>query len=362
MNSFGRFFRFTSFGESHGPMIGGVVDGCPSGVSIDLESIQADLDRRRPGASNLSSQRKEMDRLRIVSGVYEGRTTGAPIAFLIENQDSRSNDYSALAHVFRPGHADYAYHMRYGIRDHRGGGRASARETATRVVAGAIARQLIKDLGIDCVAYTSQLGPLRYDIDESLSLHDLRQRVSGSSLGCPDAVFDAEMQALLSEVRSSRDSVGAAVSLLIDGVPAGWGDPIFDKLHARFAYAMMSIPAAKGFEYGDGFASSAGYGSDLNDEMRRGEDAQVRFLSNHAGGITGGISLGQRIRMRIAFKPIPSIAQPQLTIDDQIDDQMLMVKGRHDSTVVPRVLVVVEAMAYLVLADAYLSAKAQGVI
>ncbi len=329
MNSFGTYFRLTTFGESHGPVIGGVIDGCPVGWKLDVELVQHELDLRRPGASTLTSARREADRVEFLSGLLEdGTVLGSPIAFLIRNTDSRSKDYEALRHVFRPGHADFTYQMKYGVRDHRGGGRSSARETASRVVGGAVALQWLRSVKPDIAveAALSQVGKVRVTSPE-----DIRKEIE--------------------RVRALGDSVGGVVSGVISGLPVGIGEPVGDKLQARLAGAMMSINAAKGFEYGDGFAAAEMLGSEANDPMRRGPNGEPLFMSNHAGGILGGISTGEPVTFRVAFKPTPSIARLQQTLTDDFEETELRVGGRHDPCVALRAVPVVKAMAALTIAD-----------
>lgn len=329
MNSFGTYFRLTTFGESHGPAIGGVIDGCPAGWKLDVELVQHELDLRRPGASTLTSARREADRVEFLSGLLEdGTVLGSPIAFLIRNTDSRSKDYEALRHVFRPGHADFTYQMKYGVRDHRGGGRSSARETASRVVGGAVALQWLRSVKPDIAveAALSQVGKVRVTSPE-----DIRKEIE--------------------RVRALGDSVGGVVSGVISGLPVGIGEPVGDKLQARLAGAMMSINAAKGFEYGDGFAAAEMLGSEANDPMRRGPNGEPLFMSNHAGGILGGISTGEPVTFRVAFKPTPSIARLQQTLTDDFEETELRVGGRHDPCVALRAVPVVKAMAALTIAD-----------
>lgn len=328
MNSYGKKFRLTTFGESHGSGVGGVIDGCPAGWQIDLYGVQRALDERRPGSSASVSTRREPDRVEFLSGILEdGTTLGSPIGFLIRNTDIRSEDYDKLKDVFRPGHADYTYQMKYGVRDHRGGGRSSARETASRVVGGEIAAQWLKlKFGITFSANLVQVGKIK-------------------------SADGGDLQGEIERVRLLGDSVGGIVEGEIRGLPAGVGEPVGDKLHARLAEAMMSINAAKGFEYGDGFKAAEMLGSESNDQMRIDEDGKPRFLSNHAGGILGGISTGETIRFRVAFKATPSIALPQKSIDINGRETEIQVKGRHDPCVALRAVPVVKAMAALTIAD-----------
>lgn len=332
MNSFGHIFRLTTFGESHGPAIGGVVDGMPSGTPVDVAAIQAMLDRRRPGQSDNVTRRRESDKVTLLSGVFEGVATGAPIGFTIANTDMRSADYEAIRHAFRPGHADYTYTAKYGLRDYRGGGRASGRETAARVVGGALAMMMLKPRGISITARALQVGGV-------------------------DLAPGEDYSAILAEARSQGDTVGAVIGCTVSGLPVGLGEPVFDKLQARLAAAMMSIPAAKGFDYGMGFAGAAMRGSEVVDVFAPDGRGGVTTLSNHSGGIQGGISNGQDVYMRVAFKPIATMMRPVETVDDRGCPITLHLRGRHDVSVAPRVIPVVEAMAALVIADAVLLAR-----
>jgi chorismate synthase len=347
-NTFGRLFRVTSFGESHGPAIGCVVDGCPPGLALCAADIQHELDRRKPGTSRHVTQRREADAVEILSGVFEGRTTGTPIALLIRNTDQRSQDYGAIARTFRPGHADYTYWQKYGVRDYRGGGRASARETAVRVAAGAIAKKWLKErYGVTIRGWMSQLGPIEIpfvDADE----------IERNPFFAPNAAIVPELEAFMDRLRKDGDSVGARIDVIASGVPPGWGDPVYDRLDALIAYAMMGINAVKGVEIGAGFRAIAQRGSEHGDEMTPGG-----FLSNHAGGILGGISSGQAIRVSIAIKPTSSIRIPRRSID--IDGQAVMVSttGRHDPCVGIRATPIAEAMLALALMDAALRHRAQ---
>lgn len=344
-NTYGTLFRLTTFGESHGKGIGGIIDGCPAGLLIDFEAVQKDLDRRKPGQSAIVTQRKEPDEVQFLSGIFEGKTTGTPIAFLIPNTDQKSHDYSHIKDTYRPSHADYTYDQKYGLRDYRGGGRSSARETAARVVAGAIAKQLLDSVSI--TAYVSAVGHLRLEKPyQELDLPLAEQ----NPVRCPDADKAAEMEAYIKQIRKKGDTVGGVVSCVIQNVPIGWGEPVFDKLHAELGKAMLSINAVKGFEYGSGFAGAAMLGSDHNDLFN--PDGTTR--SNHSGGIQGGISNGMDICFNVAFKPVATLIQPQESIDNTGQKVTLAGKGRHDPCVVPRAVPIVEAMAALVLADFYL--------
>lgn len=349
-NSTGQKFRITTFGESHGPAIGVVIDGCPAGLEFDTAFIQSELDRRRPGQSRLTTQRREGDRVEVLSGVFEDRTTGMPIALLIRNEDQRSRDYEHIAGAFRPSHADYTYDVKYGFRDYRGGGRSSARETAARVAAGAVAKLLLRRLGIECRAWVSQVGALRLEADYrrlDLSLTE------STPVRCPDPDMAARMIELIDETRKNRDTIGGVVTGLITGVPPGLGEPVFDKLHAELGKAMLGINAVKGFEYGSGFDGVRMKGSEHND-IFEAEGDKVSTRTNYSGGIQGGISNGQDIYFRVAFKPVATIMQDQPSIDREGRPVTVSGRGRHDPCVVPRAVPIVEAMAALVIADQYL--------
>ena len=311
-NSFGQIFRLTSFGESHGPALGGVLDGCPSGLPIDLTAVQADLDRRRPGQSGITTARKEADSFELLSGVFEGRTTGAPIGFIIRNRDERSSDYDAMAGSFRPSHADYTTTAKYGHRDHRGGGRSSARETVCRVFAGAIARQLLTTVGVEVGACVSGVGPYQFaTADRFFS----REEVDANILRCPDETAADQMIRYIEELKSLGDTTGGVITGFVRGMPAGWGEPVFDKLHADLGKAMLSINAVHGFEYGSGFAAAAMKGSEHNDVFTTAKAGRIVTRTNHSGGIQGGISNGMDIRFRVAFKPVATLLKPQETVD-----------------------------------------------
>ena len=349
-NSFGTLFRLTTFGESHGEAIGGIIDGCPAGFEIDLEQVNLEMARRKPGQSAIVTQRKEPDTVKILSGVFEGKSTGTPIGFIIQNTNQKSKDYSHNVDAYRPSHADYTYDQKYGFRDHRGGGRSSARETACRVAAGAIARQLLPS--VEIVAYTAAVGELSLPVQyPAIDLYKAEE----NPVRCPDPKVAAEMEALIREIRSQGDTIGGVVECVIKNVPAGWGEPVFDKLHAQLGKAMLSINAVKGFEYGSGFAGTAMRGSEHNDLFNPDGSTQT----NNSGGIQGGISNGMEIRFRVAFKPVATIMQKQPTITQSGEEVEMMGKGRHDPCVVPRAVPIVEAMAALVLADAYLLQEAQ---
>ena len=357
-NTFGHLFRVTTWGESHGPALGCVIDGCPPGLSLSPEDVQVWLDQRRPGQGKFVTQRQEPDAVRILSGVFEDDrtggpvTTGTPISMMIENTDQRSRDYSEIAQAFRPGHADYAYFAKYGVRDYRGGGRASARETAARVAAGAVARMILA--GVTVRAAVVQIGP--HEIDRSRFDWD---ETRNNPFWCPDAQTVAVWEAHLEKIRKSGSSTGAVVEVEATGVPAGWGAPIYGKLDAELAGALMSINAAKGVEIGAGFASAALTGEENADEMRMGNDGQPVFLSNKAGGVLGGISTGQAVTARIAFKPTSSILTPRRSLDEAGQEIELRTKGRHDPCIGIRAVPVVEAMVACVLADAYLRHRGQ---
>jgi len=350
-NTFGRVFRFTTWGESHGPALGAVVDGCPPGLELSEGDIQPFLDKRRPGQSRFTTQRQEPDQVRILSGVFEGRTTGTPISLMIENVDQRSKDYSEVAQAYRPGHADYAYDQKYGFRDYRGGGRSSARETAARVAAGAVARLAIPEVRIR--AWVEAIGgdaidPANFDADE----------IDRNPFFCPDAAAAARWEKLVDDARKAGSSLGAVIACEATGVPPGWGAPLYAKLDSELAAACMSINAVKGVEIGDGFAAATLTGEQNADAMRPGNDG-VHFLANHAGGIAGGISTGQPVLVRVAFKPTSSILTPVETINREGEATEIRTKGRHDPCVGIRGAPVVEAMVALVLADQKLLHRAQ---
>lgn len=354
-NSFGSLFRLTSFGESHGPAIGGVIDGCPPGIVIDPEFIRAEMRRRRPGQSKIVTQRKEEDEVEFLSGIFEGKTTGASIGFIIRNTDQRSKDYDALKDIYRPSHADFTYDEKYGFRDHRGGGRSSARETATRVVAGAVAKLLLASHGISIAAYVSQVGEI--SLDKTWNELDLSE-TEKNIVRCPDPVKAEEMIRLIESVRKEGDTVGGLVSCVVKGVPSGLGEPVFDKLHADIGKAMLGINAVKGFEFGSGFAGAAMRGSEHNDEFVPGDGKRkIVTATNRSGGIQGGISNGEAIYFRVAFKPVATIIQKQRTVNSKGQPVEMMGRGRHDPCVLPRAVPIVEAMCALVLADHLLRQK-----
>ena len=356
-NTFGHLFRLTTFGESHGTAIGGIVEGCPTGIPIDLALIQQDLDRRRPGQSSIVTQRKELDQVEILSGLFEGLTTGTPIGLLIRNETHRPQDYDHLQHAYRPSHADFTYDQKYGHRDYRGGGRSSARETAIRVAAGSIAKQLLAQYGVKLTAYVSQVG--------HLTLHKPYQeldfgQIEQNPLRCPDSVLAAEMEQLIREVRKEGDTLGGVITGVIQGLPSGLGEPVFDKFHAQLGKAMLSINAVKGFEYGSGFAGTQLRGSQHNDLFHlNAESQQIQTLTNHSGGIQGGITNGMDVYFRVAFKPVATLMRDQQTVNDKGEEQVVTGKGRHDVCVVPRAVPIVEAMAALVSADFLLWQRVQ---
>ena len=341
-NSFGQLFRITTFGESHGPAIGGVIDGCPSGIELDMDAIQNDLNRRKPGQSSLVTQRKEPDEVVFFSGIFEGKTTGTPIGFAIHNTNQKSKDYQHIKDSYRPSHADRVYDEKFGIRDYRGGGRSSARETASRVVAGAIAKQMLQPICIQ--AYVSAVGPIAMSDDNKEVDFTLIEK---NHVRCPDSQKAEEMEAYIREIRKEGNTVGGVVSCVITNVPIGLGEPVFDKLHAQLGKAMLSINAVKGFEYGSGFGGAKLKGSEHNDLFNPDGSTQT----NHSGGIQGGISNGMDINFKVAFKPVATIMQTQTTLNKKGEMVEMQGKGRHDPCVVPRAVPIVEAMAALVLAD-----------
>jgi len=349
-NSFGTLFKLSSFGESHGEAIGGVIDGCPSGVVLDMKAIQRDLDRRKPGQSAIVTQRKEPDEVKILSGVFEGRTTGTPIGFAIFNTNQKSADYSHIKDSYRPSHADYVYDQKYGFRDYRGGGRSSARETAARVVAGAIAKQFLAPMSFQ--AYVSQVGEIT--LDKTYDQLDL-SLAETNDVRCPDNEVAARMEQHIKEIKKQGDTIGGIIDCVIKNVPVGLGEPVFDKLHAQLGKAMLSINAVKGFEFGSGFHGVTMKGSEHNDAFNTDGSTQTNF----SGGIQGGISNGMNIYFRVAFKPVATILQSYDTIDKAGNAVKTQGKGRHDPCVVPRAVPIVEAMAAMVLADAFLFNKTQ---
>ena len=352
-NSFGNILRLTSFGESHGKGIGGVIDGFPAGITIDEEFIQNELDRRKPGQSRLTTVRKESDKVEFLSGIFEGKTTGCPIGFIVWNTNQHSNDYNNLKEVFRPSHADFTYHNKYRVRDHRGGGRSSARETVSRVVAGSLAKLALKQLGIEITAYTSQVGPIK--LDKSYSEYDFSE-IEKNDVRCPDPQKAEEMDALIYKIKGEGNTIGGTVSCVVKGTPIGLGEPVFGKLHAALGNAMLSINAVKGFEYGQGFRNLEQTGKEQNDIFFENQ-GKIDFKSNNSGGIQGGISNGQDIYFRVAFKPVATILMEQETVTVEGKDTVLKARGRHDSCVLPRAVPIVEAMTALTILDFYLINK-----
>ncbi|MEO1652185.1 MAG: chorismate synthase [Bacteroidota bacterium] len=349
-NIYGKIFRISTFGESHGRAIGLIIDGCPAGLDIDESFIQEELNRRRPGQSNIVTQRKEKDEFEILSGVFEGKSTGTPISMVIWNQDAKSKDYSHIADKFRPSHADFTYQSKYGLRDYRGGGRSSARETAARVAGGAVAKLLLNRISVDIKAYVSQVGHLKLEKPYSdLDLNKIEENV----VRCPDPEMAENMIDFIKEIRKAGDTIGGVVSGVIKGVPVGWGEPVFDKLHAELGKAMLSINAAKGFSYGSGFEGVRMRGSEHNDLFYQ-EGEAVQTLTNFSGGVQGGISNGQDIYFQVAFKPVATLMQDQESVNESGEATTVKGKGRHDPCVVPRAVAIVESMAALVLADFYL--------
>lgn len=352
-NTFGTVFRLTGYGESHGPGIGGVIDGFPAGIEIDTEFVQAELNRRRPGQSRITTSRKEADRVEFLSGIFEGRSTGCPIGFLVRNENQHSADYDNMRDVYRPSHADYTYTQKYGLRDHAGGGRSSARETIARCVAGALAKLALRQLGITVTAYTSQVGAIALDRD--YKKYDL-SAIESNAVRCPDAEAARRMEELIAEVKGQGDTIGGVITCVITGCPVGLGEPVFGKLHAALGSAMLSINAVKGFEYGEGFDGVTQRGSEQNDRFYN-RDGHIDTHTNHSGGIQGGISNGQDIYFRVAFKPVATLLMEQPTVDRNGEDTVLKARGRHDPCVLPRAVPVVEAMAAMTLLDYYLLNK-----
>ncbi len=351
-NSFGKLFTVSTFGESHGEALGGVIDGCPAGLTIDLDFIQSELDRRKPGQSHIVTQRKEGDRVEFLSGIFEGKTTGTSIGFIIRNENQKSKDYDHNVDVYRPSHADYTYDAKYGHRDYRGGGRSSARETACRVVAGAIAKLILKEYGIVINAYTSQVG----DIKLLKNYHDLDfSKIESNIVRCPDELIADTMIQKIEQVRKAGDTIGGQIACVVKNVPVGLGEPVFDKLHADLGKAMLSINAVKGFEYGSGFAGTKMLGSEHNDVFKAGD--KITTATNHSGGIQGGISNGEDIYFNVAFKPVATIMQNQETVNAKGEAAEIHGKGRHDPCVLPRAVPIVEAMTALVLVDHLLRSR-----
>lgn len=352
-NTFGNIFRLTTFGESHGAGIGGVIDGFPAGIELDMEFIQNELNRRKPGQSKITTDRQEADQVNFFSGVFEGKSTGCPIGFLVHNTNQHSNDYENLRNLYRPSHADYSYTQKYGLRDHRGGGRSSARETIARCVGGALAKLALKQLGITIQAYTSQVGHIALEND--YQKYNLAQTES-NAVRCPDPTKATEMEALIAEVKAQGDTIGGIITCVIQGCPVGLGQPAFGKLHAALGSAMLSINAVKGFEYGEGFAGVTARGSEQNDIFYNNA-GHIATRTNHSGGIQGGISNGQDIYFRVAFKPVATLLMEQPTVDLQGNETIVKARGRHDPCVLPRAVPIVESMAAMVLLDYYLLDK-----
>jgi chorismate synthase len=354
MNTFGNIFRLTSFGESHGGAIGGVIDGCPSNISIDLDFIQNELNRRKPGQSDITTSRKEEDKVEFLSGIYEGKTTGTPIGFIVRNNNQHSSDYSNLENVYRPSHADFTYQSKYEIRDHRGGGRSSARETVSRVVGGAIAKLILRQWGVSITAYTSQVGHIRVNKPyDELNFDNIEK----NAVRCPDLDTAQLMIDYIRQIKSEGDTVGGIISCVCKGVALGLGEPVFGKLHAALGSAMLSINAVKGFEYGLGFEGVRYKGSEVNDIFYQKPNGTIGTKTNHSGGIQGGISNGEDIYFRVAFKPVATLLKEQQTLDKEGTETILQVIGRHDPCVLPRAVPIVEAMAAMTLLDYYLLNK-----
>lgn len=350
MNTFGKLFTLTTFGESHGEAVGGIVDGMPAGIDIDMEFIQSELDRRRPGQSKITTSRNEADRVELLSGVFEGKSTGCPIGFIVRNANQHSGDYDNMRDLFRPSHADYTYYNKYGVRDHRGGGRTSARVTISRVVGGALAKLVLRQLGISIQAYTSQVGDIALDRD--YRKYDLNLTET-NAVRCPDPKKAQLMEQLITEVKAEGDTIGGVITCVVKGCPVGLGEPEFDKLHAQLGSAMLGINAVKGFEYGEGFAGVTARGSEQNDVFVN-DNGHITTLTNHSGGIQGGLSNGQDIYFRVAFKPVATLLREQQTVDREGNPTTLTAKGRHDPCVLPRAVPIVEAMAALVILDNYI--------
>lgn len=352
-NTFGKIFTLTSFGESHGPGIGGVIDGFPAGISIDLVFIQQELNRRRPGQSKITTDRKEADQVEFLSGIFEGKSTGCPIAFLVRNTNQHSDDYENLRGLFRPSHADFTYTQKYGIRDHRGGGRSSARETISRCVGGALAKLALKQLGISIQAYTSQVGSIALEND--YKRYDLNL-IETNAVRCPDLQKAREMEEYIASVKAAGDTIGGIITCVVKGCPVGLGEPSFGKLHAALGHAMLTINAVKGFEYGEGFAGVTQRGSEQNDIFFN-DEGRINTRTNHSGGIQGGISNGQDIYFRVAFKPVATLLKEQSTVNEKGEDTTVKARGRHDPCVLPRAVPIVEAMTAMTLLDYYLMNK-----
>lgn len=346
-NTFGKIFRVTIFGESHGKAMGGVIDGCPAGVSLDMKTIQAELDRRKPGQSKIVTQRKEPDTVEFLSGIFDGKTTGTPIGFIVPNQDQKSKDYDHIKDVYRPSHADYTYDAKYGIRDYRGGGRSSARETVCRVVAGAIAKQILKEKGIEIQSYVSQVGSVK--LEKNHTDIDL-SKIDSNDVRCPDDAVAEQMIECIKSVKKGGDTIGGVITGVIQGVSAGIGAPVFAKLHADLGQAMLSINAVKGFEYGSGFAGVEMKGSEHNDAFES-IGGKIASKTNHSGGVQGGISNGADIYFRVAFKPVATIMTDQDSVDSKGEQASVAGKGRHDACVVPRAVPIVDSMAAMTILD-----------
>ena len=360
-NSFGDLFRITTYGESHGPALGVIIDGCPAGLDIDSDFIQSELDRRRPGQSKIVTQRKESDAFEILAGVFEGKSTGAPMSFMVRNENQKSKDYDHIKDSYRPSHADFTYQVKYGHRDYRGGGRSSARETVARVIGGAVAKLLLKKLSIQVTAFVSQVGTLKLDTSGLANggmdaLKATFKNIESTIVRCPDLKLAEEMITCIDEIRKNGDTIGGVITTVITGVPVGWGEPAFNKLHADLGKAMLSINACKGFEYGSGFDGVSLKGSEHNDAFHI-KNSKIATKTNHSGGIQGGISNGEDIYFKAAFKPIATIMQNQDSVNRDGEDIQVMGKGRHDPCVLPRAVPIVESMAALVLADHYLKSK-----
>ena len=349
-NTFGKLFTLTTFGESHGAAIGGVVDGMPAGIDVDLDFIQNELARRRPGQSRITTDRKEPDQVELLSGIFEGKTTGAPIGFIVRNTNQHSKDYDNIRNLFRPSHADYTYYEKYDVRDHRGGGRSSARITISRVVAGALAKLVLREKGITITAYTSQVGEI--EIDKDYHKHNLNL-IENNPVRCPDPEKAKQMESLIAQIKQEGDTIGGVISCVIKGCPVGLGEPEFGKLHAQLGAAMLSINAVKGFEYGEGFTGASWRGSRQNDPFIS-TDHKIHTQTNHSGGIQGGISNGEDIYFRVAFKPVATLLQEQQTVDKDGNQTSIDVRGRHDPCVLPRAVPIVEAMAAMTILDSIL--------
>ena len=352
-NSFGNIFRLTTFGESHGEAVGGVIDGMPAGIGVDMDFIQHELDRRRPGQSKITTSRRESDKVQFLSGIFEGKTTGVPIGFMVQNTNQLSQDYNNMRDIFRPSHADYTYYQKYGIRDDRGGGRSSARITISRCVAGALAKLALKQLGVSIQAYTTQVGAIKLERD--YHLYDL-SKTETNAVRCPDPEKAQEMEDLIWQMKKEGDTIGGVITCVVKGCPVGWGEPEFGKLHAQLGGAMLTINAVKGFEYGEGFAGLELKGSEQNDVFIN-KDGVITTRTNRSGGIQGGISNGQDIYFRVAFKPVATILMEQDTVDIAGNPTTFTARGRHDPCVLPRAIPIVEAMTAMVLLDNYLMNK-----